>query len=172
MGKLRRNEPLAVGPLDRASVDLLHPRIRKVDRAECMIMGSNPRTALEYAMNSAVGPAWAVWGRTPEGLLPVGAYGATTKDGCRIWSLWTDDLDRAMASCILRHTPRVVADLVLQSPTGALDNYIKADNEMAKRWLRMSGCFDIAQEHRTIGASRIKMLYFMTKPLKEVLDRV
>lgn len=134
--------------------------------------GSNPRIALEYAQDAAVGPAYAVWGKTPRGILPVGAYGATTKDGSRIWSLFTDDLDRAMASCILRHTPRIVADLMLRSPTGVLDNYVKADNDMAKRWLRRSGCFNIAQEAITLGDSRAKMLYFKTKPLKEVLARV
>lgn len=170
---LRRNEPLAVGPLDRAAVDLLHPRIRRIDREECYVVGgSNPRIALEYAMDAAVGPAHAIWGRTPQGILPVGAYGATLKDGSRIWSLFTDDLDRAMASCILRHTPRVVADLLLRSTTGVLDNYVKASNEPAKRWLKLSGCFDIAERAVTLGETKAKMLHFQTKPLKEVLARV
>lgn len=134
--------------------------------------GSNPRIALEYAMDSAVGPAFALWGKTPNGILPVGAYGATINDGCRIWSLFTDDLDRAMASCILRHTPSVVADLLLRSPTGSLDNYVAASNERAKRWLKLSGCFNIAEKAVTLGETKSKMLYFQTKPFKEVLARV
>lgn len=172
MHRLRRNEPLAVGPLDAAAVALLHPRIRKLDARECIIMGTNPRLALEYAQDAAVGPAHAVWGRTSEGLLPVGAYGATTLDGNRIWSLFTDDLDRPMMSCILRHTPRIVADLLLRSPTGVLENYVLASNDLAKRWLKSSGCFNIAQEAVMLGETKAKMLHFQTKPFKEVLDRV
>jgi hypothetical protein len=173
MGRLRRNEPLAVGPLDAAAVELLHPRIRKIDRQECYIMGgSNPRLALEYAQDARVGPAYAVWGKTPQGVMPVGAYGATTQDGSRIWSLWTDDLDRSMAGCILRHTPRIVADLMLRSPTGVLDNYVKSDNDQAKRWLKLSGCFNIAERATILGDTRAKMLHFQTKTLREVLARV
>lgn len=145
------------------AINRFYKHISSADKVECFANGMSPYRSLAWALEH--GPCWAAYEGHSQ--VPVGCWGWTQRGA--VWSYWTE-LDRVQSRELLRHTPQMVSEMLMDSTAvgfPCLENYVWEDNTAAIKWLRASKCFDISLD-RDIILSNKRFHHFRTKPLEVV----
>lgn len=128
-------------------IELFLPKIRYTDRVEIELNGLSPKWSLRHGQQA--GPAWAVikWQEPTPGkfewpeVIGVGGYSHMGA----LWSYWKD-LSAAESKALLRETPDWLRGIRALAGDMTLRNYVWEGNVAARRWLRLSHCFDIRED--------------------------